>query len=72
MKTNKTLISILTAVGIALVLSLPASVANASPCYYASYKDYATNTTHYYWFHEGDFVGTSKSPTNPPAFCRTH
>ena len=70
MKNHKTLISILTAVGIALVLSLPSSVVNATPCYYASYHDYVTNTTHYYWFHEGDFVGTSIHPTVIPPACQ--
>jgi hypothetical protein len=70
MKT--TILSVLTAVGITLILSLPSPSAYASPCTYGSYHDYATNTTHYYWFHEGEYVGTSISPTAPPPACRPH
>ena len=69
---KQTLISVLTAVGIGLVLSLPSPPAYATPCTYGSYHDYASGTTHYYWFHEGTYVGTSTSVGNPPAACRPH
>ena len=69
---SKTIVSVLVAIGIAVIVSVGATPAYATPCTYGSYTDHASGTTHYYWFHEGTYVGTSTSLSNPPAACRPH
>lgn len=59
--------------GIAVLggLILAAPPANATPCTYGTWYDYATGTTHYVWFHEGEFVGMTPGQTPPPE-CQPH
>ncbi|MEX1272865.1 MAG: hypothetical protein WD803_07770 [Gammaproteobacteria bacterium] len=69
---SKVIVSALVAIGIGAIVSLGTTPAYAHPCTYGSYTDHASGTTYYYWFHNGEYVGSSTSLNSPPAACRPH
>ena len=60
----------LVAVGMSLVLFSPP--ANATPCTYGAFTNPVTHFTTYYWFHEGQYMGYSFTPSLPPPGCEPH